>query len=206
MKIWALLLGFVFFGCVAKGQTDVAASVYGAFTGTVNGNGVAQSPSNQAGFIAELHHQSNPLVGYEVSYSWNRANQKYVQSAATSTFTQIVPADAHEITAAWEVSLHVLNVRPFLLAGGGVIFHQPSGQTTIITNAGPGDVVATTKSDTAGVLVYGGGVDVGLLPHLGLRAQYRGNLYSAPQLSEAFSSTSAFFHTSEPMIGAYFRF
>jgi opacity protein-like surface antigen len=203
VKVWALLVGFALVGGVARGQTDVAASLYGAFSGTVTGNGVTQSPASQAGFMAELHHQSNPLVGYELTYSWNRANQRYSEGTAycglpcgslpPPNYTQYVPANAHEVTADWEVSLHVLNLRPFLLAGGGVLFHQPAGGSE-------------TKSSTAGVLVYGGGVDVGLLPHLGLRAQYRGNLYSAPQLSTAFSSTGAFFHTSEPMIGAYFRF
>jgi opacity protein-like surface antigen len=203
VRIWALVIGFGLLGGVAKGQTDVAASVYGAFSGTVNGNGVTQTPSNQAGAMVELHHQSNPLVGYELTYSWNRADQRYSGGAATcglpcgnqpTTFSQAVPANANEVTADWEVGVHVLNLRPFLLAGGGVIFHQPAQSSS------------QTQNHTAGVLVYGGGVDVGLLPHLGLRAQYRGNVYSAPQLSTAFSSTKAFFNTSEPMIGAYFKF
>jgi hypothetical protein len=204
VKVWALFLGLAVFCGVARGQTDVAASVYGAFNGTVNGNGVTQTPANQAGFMAELHHQSNPLVGYELTYSWNRADQRYSESGATcglpcgsptpGPITQVVPANAHEVTTDWQVSLHVANLRPFLLAGGGVIFHQAAESSS------------STMNHTAGVLVYGGGVDVGLMPHLGLRAQYRGNLYSAPQLSTAFSSTGAFFHTSEPVIGAYFRF
>jgi hypothetical protein len=198
-----MLLGLAVFGGVARAQTDVAASVYGAFSGTVNGNGVTQSPSNQAGFLFELHHQSNPLVGYELTYSWNRADQRYSEQApycglvcgpAPTTQTQYVPANAHEVTADWEISAHVLNLRPFLLAGGGVLFNQPTGSSS------------GTNSHTAGVLVYGGGVDVGLLPHLGIRGQYRGNVYSAPQLATAYSSTGAFFHTSEPSIGAYFRF
>lgn len=203
MRAWTLLVAFVLVGGVAKGQTDLAASVYGAFTGKVDGNGVTQTPSNQAGFLVEFHHQANPLVGYELTYSWNRANQTYTGGAATcglpcgsqpTTFTAHVPADAHEVTADWEVSVHALNLRPFLLAGGGVIFHQPAQSSSL------------TMNHTAGVLVYGGGLDIGLLPHLGLRAQYRGNVYSAPQLSTAFSSTKAFFNTSEPTIGAYFRF
>jgi hypothetical protein len=45
-----------------------------------------------------------------------------------------------------------------------------------------------------------------VFPHFGLRGQYRGNLYHAPDLLKAASSTRAFAHTSEPMLGAYFRF
>jgi hypothetical protein len=35
--------------------------------------------------------------------------------------------------------------------------------------------------------------------------QYRGNLYKAPAIANAFSSTNAFTHTAEPVIGIYFR-
>ena len=38
----------------------------------------------------------------------------------------------------------------------------------------------------------------------GLRVQYRGNLYSAPNVTSLFSSTNTFTHTAEPMIGIYF--
>jgi opacity protein-like surface antigen len=64
---------------------------------------------------------------------------------------------------------------------------------------------AATSTSTKGVFVYGAGVDWGLLPHIGLRLQYRGNLYQASSLANAFSSTNAFTHTAEPMIGVYFR-
>lgn len=203
MRGWALLVVVVLCGGVARAQTDLAASVYGAFTGSVTGNGVTQSPANQGGAMVELHHQSNPLVGYALTYSWNRADQRYTGGQVTcglpcgnqpTTETAHVPANAHEVTAAWEVGLHVLNLRPFLLAGGGVLFHQAAQSSS------------GTRNGTAGVLVYGGGVDVGLLPHVGIRAQYRGNVYSAPQLSTAFSSTKAFFNTAEPMVGVYLRF
>jgi opacity protein-like surface antigen len=189
----------------ANAQTDVAASVYGAFSGTVNGNGVTQSPSNQAGVLVELHHQSNPLLGYEVTYAWNRADQNYSGEVVcpgnpvpvcnvVGPANKFVPANAHEVTADYEVSAHILNLRPFLLAGGGILFNQPAGSQN------------GAQSQTKGVLVYGGGVDWAVMPHLGIRGQYRGNVYKAPQLATAYSSTGAFFHTAEPMLGAYFRF
>ena len=63
-----------------------------------------------------------------------------------------------------------------------------------------------TNTSTKPVFVYGGGLDWGLLPHLGLRFQYRGNLYKAPDLTTLYTSSGAFTHTAEPMIGAYLRF
>lgn len=182
----------------AFAQTDVALSVYGAFSGATNGSGVEQSPSNAAGGMIELRHIHSPLVGYEATYSYNRANQAYSLSGAlpcpTSGCTSAVSANAHEIAGDWVVSVHAANLRPFALAGAGILLNEPvSGQ-------------ASTTSSIKTVFVYGAGLDWGLLPHLGLRFQYRGNVYKAPGITTAFSSTGAFTHTAEPMIGAYFRF
>ena len=187
-------------GAVTK--TDVAVSVYGAFNGTINGNGTTQSPSNAAGGIVEVRHIVNPLIGYEGTYSFNRANQTYNPSnqvcpvdatPSCNNAPAAVSADAHEVTGNWVASIKFANLRPFALAGGGLLFNQPSGGQ------------ANTTSSTKGVFDYGAGLDWGLLPHLGLRFQYRGNLYKAPDLTKLYTSTGAFTHTSEPMIGVYFR-
>lgn len=180
----------------AHAQTDVALSLYGAFSGTTNGNGTTQSPANAAGGLIELRHISNPLIGYEATYSYNRANQTYT---ACSTVNPIcmrnsVSANAHEISGDWIASVHIANLRPFALAGVGLLFNQPTGSQSETTNA------------TKPVFLYGAGLDWGALPHLGLRFQYRGNLYKSPNLTRLFTSTDAFTHTSEPVIGAYFRF
>ncbi|MGA9060873.1 MAG: outer membrane beta-barrel protein [Terracidiphilus sp.] len=194
-----LLFGAILSVTAACAQTDVALSLYGAFSGATNGNGVQESPSNSAGGLIELRHISNPFVGYDVTYSYNRANQAYSLTGAlpcnpSGCPTAAVSANAHELSGDWLVSVHVTNLRPFALAGVGLLLNEPtSGQSG-------------TTSSTEPVFVYGAGLDWGLLPHLGLRFQYRGNLYKAPDLTTAFSSTGAFTHTAEPMIGAYLRF
>jgi opacity protein-like surface antigen len=201
---WVMLCaGLALASAVAvEAQTDVALSLYGAFHGTTNGNGTIQSPANSAGGMIEVRHISNPLVGYEVTYSYNRDNQVYSPSAAVGTCAvgvtcgvpASVKANAHEVSADWIASVHIANLRPFGLAGVGLLFNQPtSGQTN-------------TTSETKPVFVYGAGLDWGVFPHLGLRFQYRGNLYKSPDLTRLYTSTNAFTRTSEPMIGAYFRF
>ena len=206
----------------AYAQTDVAVSLYGAFNGTTTSNDTAQSPSNAAGGLLEVRHIRHPWFGYEGTYAFNRANQKYSGANACPgincpiTTTTSVSANAHEVTGDWVASLKIGNFRPFALAGGGVLFDAPVGGQTTITSCGtlhPSCVVGTTTSSTTNtstttkpVFVYGGGLDWGLLPHLGLRFQYRGNLYKAPDLTTLFTSTKAFTHTAEPMIGVYFRF
>jgi opacity protein-like surface antigen len=210
-------------------QTDVAGSVYGAFSGTTNGNGTVESPANQAGGLIEVRHIENPILGFEATYSFNRANQAYSTGSEVcpiagllgcSVSTEPVSTNAHEITGDWVPSVKIANLRPFAVLGGGLLLFVPTnGQGTVTTNISgcaecaiaeqPATTVTTSSSPTQtsvrGVVVYGAGLDWGLLPHIGLRLQYRGNFYSAPSVSKFFTSTSTFTHTAEPMIGVYFR-
>ena len=211
---------FVAIASTAHAQTDVALSFFGAFTGTTSGNGVQQSPVNQAGGMVELRHIVNPLIGYEATYSYNRANQEYLsklfvpvcptgQNNCLIPFYAGISNNEHEITGDWVVSLKLANLRPFALAGGGLLINVPTGGTLISNAEGSAlslKSAAPTSSAVTGVFVYGAGLDWGLLPHLGLRVQYRGNVYKLPDLTSTFQSTNAFTHTAEPMIGAYFRF
>jgi opacity protein-like surface antigen len=181
-------------------KTDISGSIYGAFSGTTSADGEEQSPSNSAGGILEVRHLSNPLVGFEGTYSFNHADQTYSELFCPVTGTtpacnpdQTVKANAHELTADYVPSVKIANFRPFGVLGLGLLLNEPaSGQTL------------TTSSNKI-VYVYGAGLDWGLAPHLGLRFQYRGNLYKAPDLSTLYGSTGAFTHTAEPMIGVYLR-
>ena len=199
-RAFLFLIGLCMLGNAASAwaQTDVALSLYGSFSGRTNGNGTIESPANSAGGIIELRHISNPLVGYEATYSYNRGNQTYKPDCGGTTCTaitaQTVKAAAHEVTADWLVSVHAANLRPFVLGGVGLLLNQPDSNQ------------ADTSSSTKGVFVYGAGLDWGALPHLGFRFQYRGNLYKAPDLTKLYTSTDRFTHTAQPMIGAYFRF
>lgn len=186
----ALIVAAAFSVRMHAQQTTVALSLYGAYNGSTSGNGTIQSPSNQAGGLFELRYIANPLVGFELNYSFNRANQSYELPTSLNS----VKANAHEFGADWVVSLPVLNFRPFLLAGAGLIDFKPvNGQQGVSSSARP-------------VFVYGGGVDWAILPHLGLRGQYRGNLYHAPDLLKVARSTDSFTQSAEPMIGVYFAF
>lgn len=185
------------------GKTDVGVSLYGAFTPSESNNGAAQSPSNAAGGMVELRHLANSIFGFEGTYSFNRANQHYNSLVGITCPIGINPcpppiettvkADAHEVTLDWVPSLHFANVRPFGVLGVGALFNVPtSGQSN-------------TQTSTKAVYVYGAGLDWGVLPHLGLRFQYRGNLYNTPRVTTLYTSIDKFTQTSEPMIGVYFR-
>jgi opacity protein-like surface antigen len=167
-------------------QTDVAASVYRSFPGSVAGNGIVESPVNAAGVLLELRHISNPLVGYELNYSFNNADRKYN--------LQNVTAHASQVGADCFVSVPLQNFKPFILAGGGLMFFSPAGNQV------------GGNSQVKPVFVYGAGVDWTVIPHLGLRFQYRGNLYRAPDLLHGVPSTDKLARDAQPIVGAYFRF
>ena len=208
-------------GVASQAQTSVALGVYGAFNGTTLGNGTQQSPANQAGGLFEFRQIKNPLVGYEATYAYNRANQGFSFSdlstpacptSGCSISTTAISNNAHEVTGDWVVSLHAGSLRPFALAGGGLLLNVPTGGTVTTTTCSSvtslcsqSTTAAATRTSTEGIFSYGAGLDWELLPHLGLRFQYRGNLYKAPAIANAFSSTNAFTHNAEPVIGIYFR-
>jgi opacity protein-like surface antigen len=218
-----LLLGFLLgFGLRhASAQTDIAVSVYGAFNQSTSGSSVKQSPSDQAGFLIEARHISNPLIGYEATYAYNRANQAYATNpilapcptSGCGSSTAAIPANAHELTADWVVSLKLLNLRPFALAGGGVLVNVPAGGTETTTTCSSinglcqmSTTNASTQTQAKAAFIYGAGVDWTVLPHLGVRFQYRGRVYKAPDLVTVFSSTDQFTRTAEPVLGAFLRF
>lgn len=197
----AAILFVAFASLAASAQTDVGLSLYGAFSGATSSNGVQQSPSNSAGGLVEVRHLANPILGFEGTYSYNRDNQTYRESVVCPAFncppttTASVKANAHEVTFDWVPSVHVANFRPFGVLGVGALFNVPDTGSTSVE----------TQTSTKAVYVYGAGLDWGLLPHLGLRFQYRGNLYKAPDVTTLYTSSNAFTHTAEPMIGIYFR-
>ena len=219
MQRAVLVVGLaVLAGASAYAQTDVALSVYGAFNGTTTGNNTIQSPANAAGGLLEVRHISHPWFGFEGTYSFNRANQNYsfasgpaIVACPTSNCSfpsGVISANAHEVTGDYIASLNLkpTSFRPFALVGGGLLLNVPSSGQTYCSSLITACTTVPTSNTTKGVFVYGAGVDWGLLPHIGLRLQYRGNLYKAPDLTKLFTSTGAFTHTSEPMLGVFFSF
>jgi opacity protein-like surface antigen len=120
----------------------------------------------------------------------------------------VISANAHEVTGDYIASLKLkpTSFRPFALVGEGLLLNVPSSGQTYCSPLITACTTVPTSNTTKPVFVYGGGVDWTLLPHIGLRLQYRGNLYKAPDLTKLFTSTNTFTHTAEPMIGAFFRF
>ena len=199
IKLASAVFAFIaiFGSACSSAQTDIGLSMYGSFSGAVDENGVRESPAAAAGGIFELRHIKNPILGFEGTYSYNRANRNYrcIDVSCGNITLGTIKADAHEVTVDWVPSVHVLNLRPFGVLGIGGLFHVPQGSNPQIE----------TKTGTQVVYVYGAGLDVTLIPHFGLRLQYRGNLYKPPDVTELFTSADKFTHTAQPMAGIFFR-
>ncbi len=179
--------------------TDAGLSFYKTFTSATSGHGTTQTPSNSVGGLFEVRQIFKPLFGYDVSYSFNPASQSYAPEVGACAYAcqnppTKVTASASEIAFNWVASYKVGSLRPFVLAGLGLFIAVPRG-----TAYGNITIVRPTY-------VYGGGLDWNVGPRFGLRIQYRGNVYKAPDISQIYPTTGAFTQTAEPMAGVFYRF
>ncbi len=213
-------------GARACAQTDVAASVDGAFNASTTSGGVAQSAADSAGALLELRHIINPWVGFEAAYSYNRANQAYITTSAYLFYppctssgncppinkqpVAVVSANAHTTAGDWVLSRKIRNFRPFALAGGGLLLFIPSGGQS------------TTQNAAEFTFIFGAGLDWQLSKHLGLRLQDRIAIYKTPILaapgqypsltdSSFLSGTTwnepkVYTYSQQPALGVYYRF
>jgi opacity protein-like surface antigen len=196
-----LFLIVAFIGAAAAhAQIDISASYYEAFTSGTAGTGTKQVPANSGGEMVEARYLRGPLFGVGMSYSYNHANQTFEPNGTDCQYTCANPttaltAHASEIALNWVPSLKVgKNLRVFALGGVGFFITSPGNSTYEV------DTVVRP------VYVAGGGVDWTVLSHIGVRLQYRDNIYHAPNLSALYPATGAFTSSSEPTGGLFFRF
>jgi opacity protein-like surface antigen len=197
--ILVLVVAFVGAGA-AHAQFDISAGYYEAFTSSSSGTGTKQVPTNSGGEMAEVRYLRGPLFGIGMSYSYNRANQTFEPNGTNCGYTcqnptTVLTGKASEIALNWIPSLKVgKNLRPFAIGGVGFFITSP------------GDSTYEVDTSVRPVFVVGGGVDWTVLPHFGVRLQYRDNLYKAPNLSALYPATGVLTSSSEPTGGLFFRF
>jgi opacity protein-like surface antigen len=190
MKFGFLLLPMLL-ACAlsAHAQYDINTSVYGDFTGSTSGSGLTQKQTSSVGLLIGLRHYSSPLFGWEANYSYNPARQNY-----GGTGYGFLSAQQHAGTVDYVVSMPMTpTLRPFALVGGGAFFFIPNNGVALATSVRP-------------TVNFGFGADVALLPHIGVRVQYRGYFYRAPDFEQPAYSTNSYTLTSEPTAGLYFKF
>jgi len=170
-----------------------AVNIFGQFSGTSNGNGIQDEPTDSLGVLATVRQSFHPWLGYEVNYGYTRFSERY------STVPFGVQNNLHEVSGAYLLqapTLPFLGLQPFGAVGAGALVFLPT------------TVGGQKYSQQYRVpLLYEVGVNYPILTsHLGLRFQYRGLLYKTPDFKSALITTNARRQTAEPSVGAYLRF
>lgn len=178
-------------------ETDAGVSFYRTFTGSTKGNGTLQTPSNGYGGMFEFRHIQSPLVGFEVSYGFNQANQGLAPNPGACGYIcgntpETITTDASQVGLDWIASMKRGRISPFAVGGMGFFIAAPTVNFPTL------DTVVRI------MYTYGAGVDIGITRRAGLRLQYRGNLYKAPDIDVRYGATDAFTQTGEAMVGVYF--
>jgi hypothetical protein len=129
----------------------------------------------------------------------NGIQDRYTERYATPLFPVHVQDNMHEVSGAYLVqgpTIPILGLQPFGAVGVGALIFLP-------TTVGGQRYNQQTRIP----LLYEFGVNYPILTsHLGLRLQYRGLSYKTPDFNSSLLTTNARRQTSEPSVGAYFRF
>lgn len=208
----------------AKGETDLGLSGFFGFTQSATGNNITHTTPHWYGGMAEFRHIASPLLGFEVAYSiaaphydtWStsvplsppgfpcRPGCSFKPAPSTiQTFDQTFSLD-------WVPSMRVGNLRPFAVLGIGAMLATPdNGQVTVeVPGTPPVTTYFSLTSQATPAYIYGAGVDWAILPKVGIRVQYRGEMYKDPAVAAPalYPSTGAFVQTAEPTFGVYYKF
>jgi len=200
-KVVILVASVVLFlgaGAVAQeSRSEVSLQGTGFFTKDTSGQGTTQRTTNTGGFLVGYRYNLNRWLAAEGVYGYDRNSQHYFGSTGFSR----VQANVHQATGGFVVRIptyHRLRLSPYVLAEGGALVFDPTGNAF--------GTVPGAQRQATGVFAYGGGADFPLLKHVGLRAEYRGLVYSAPDFGLATLNTNTVTHTAQPSAGLVFRF
>jgi len=178
-------------------QTDASASFYRTMNSSSSGVGTQQTPTDSYGGVVGVRQIRNPLVGYEMNFSFNPEDQTFSPAGVCGLVCRntTTPLTVHdmEIAGDWIASAKFGSLRPFVLGGLGVMVFAPSN----------GALDTNTVARVA--YIGGGGADIRLQPRFGLRLQYRESFYKAPNLLPVYPSTGKYTQTGEPMAGVFIR-
>jgi len=180
-------------------QFDVGGSFYKTFVSSTSGMGLQQTPSDGWGGLFEGRYLVSPLIGVEMAVGFNSGDQAFAPIPGACKLTCQNPKVAItgsqvESTIDYVPSHQFGRMRVFGVGGIGVLITIP-GATPLGNN-----------TSIRGAYVYGGGLDYDINNHFGVRGQYRGTFYKAPNISSIYPATGQYTQIMMPMGGVYYRF
>ena len=193
-SVWVLL---ALAATAQENRSEISVQGTGFFTRDSSGNGTAYSTSETGGLLATYRYHLNRWVSAEGAYGYDINSQKYLLSSGGFR----IQTGIHQMTGGLVLKLPSRassRLNPYLLAGGGALFFDPTGSFS--------NTVSGAQSQAKGVFVYGAGVNYAISKRLSLRAEYRGLVYGTPDFGLTGFSTNSITHTAQPSVGLAFRF
>jgi hypothetical protein len=175
---------------------DVAVLGFGQDTSQTNGNSIRNGTTASGGGMLSFRQSPRWWAGYEVSYGYTKYTDTYYYA------TYRVDHNSNELTLAYLMKSPAYSgFHVFGTLGAGVIALQPSESGGTVTYF-PG----SPASQTLPVFVYTIGVERRVTARLGVRIQYRSDVYKDPDFKEPALDTMHLRSTAEPGIGVYYHF
>lgn len=186
----------------AEAEFSIGGSFYEALNKSTTGNGTQQTTTNSSGGMLEMRYIGRPLLGFEFTYSYHPADQTIapLPTPQCETYNDCNDPDikysvkASEVGLDYVVSKKMGSLRPFAVGGIGFFISSPDNSKYEV------------QTVVRPAWIFGGGLDWAALAHVGIRVQFRDNLYKAPNLSNFNPPTGQFTHSAEPMGGVYYNF
>ena len=177
-----------------EGRSQINLQGTGVIIKDSDSGGLTQQATRSGGFLVGYSYQFHRWAGVEANYGYSRNTQKFSGTAAETA----IQSDIHQITGAFVLHVPVETpiVKPYALAGTGVLVFDPTDNVRI----------AGADQQSRAAFVYGGGLDFEVAHTFGIRAEYRGFVYKAPDFKIGTLDLDKFTHLAQPSVGIFFRF
>jgi len=198
IKLLAIIATVAVLGTSAFAQVEQPSQITIQGTGLIgrstNGNGTTYDTTRSGGFLVGYSYQFSRWAGVEGNYGFSRDTQNFSGPGRTSS----LETNVHEVTGSFVAHFptSLRGVRPYALAGGGALVFDPTTKY----------FVAGTQSQTRGAFVYGAGVNFDVVRNFGIRAEYRGLVYKAPDFANDGLNVNRITHLAQPSVGFFFKF
>jgi outer membrane immunogenic protein len=176
------------------------------------GNGTTLTPTKSGAVLVTARYRFSERSSIEFNYGHTSDSQIY----STPPLTYRIQNTISEYSGAYVFSFHQsARVEPFVFVGAAAVIFYPGYSSNTVN-----DVLTNipASQQTKPAFLYGGGFDwrifssvplvrrSSLTNHLGLRLQYRGLVYKAPDFKVQNLFTGARGHMAEPTIGLVVKF
>jgi len=192
ITVAALLL----FSATAMAQVEQHSQISIQATALVNKDSsrlpLRNEVTRSAGFLLGYEYQFNRWAGVEGNYGYTQNTEHYFGLGE-----QAVRTNFNELTGAFVAHIPAGHLRPYVLAGTGALMFQPTSSAKLETGA---------QFQAKAAFLYGGGVNVDVSRHVGVRAEYRGFFYNVPDFQLTDLDIRHVTHLAQPSLGVFFRF